>query len=36
MLQIDAQVTINPLNAETGIVIISWTRWMPHISLSFK
>ena len=34
--QRDAQVTINPLNAETEIVIISWTRWMPHIPLSLK
>ena len=32
----DVQVTVNPLNAKTGIVMISWTRWMPHILLSFK
>ena len=33
--EIDAQVTKHPLNAETKIVI-SWTRWMPYIPLSFK
>ena len=36
MSQRDPQVTINPPNAETEIVIILWTRWMTHIPLSFK
>ena len=34
--QRDPQVTINPPNAETEIVVISWTRWMTNIPLSFK
>ena len=36
MSQGDSQVTIHSLNAETKIVITSWTRSIPYIPLSFK